>query len=61
MAKALSESRIDEAIIRVSTDCNFIMGKQVTELEKKLAGYAGTDHCVTCANGTNALQLALMT
>lgn len=54
------KNRIDEAIIRVSTDCNFIMGKQVTELEKKLAGYAGTDHCVTCANGTDALQLALM-
>ncbi len=54
------KDRIDEAIIRVSTDCNFIMGKQVTELEKKLAGYAGTDHCVTCANGTDALQLALM-
>ena len=54
------KDRIDEAIIRVSTDSNFIMGKQVTELEKKLAGYAGTDHCVTCANGTDALQLALM-
>ena len=54
------KNRIDEAIIRVSTDCNFIMGKQVTELEKKLAGYTGADHCVTCANGTDALQLALM-
>ena len=41
------KDRIDEAIIRVSTDCNFIMGKQVTELEKKLAGYAGTDHSMT--------------
>ena len=36
------------------------MGKQVMELEKVLSEYVGKKHCITCANGTDALQLALM-
>lgn len=44
----------------VMEDGNFILGKQVDELERRLAAYAGTRHCVTCANGTDALQLVLM-
>jgi UDP-2-acetamido-2-deoxy-ribo-hexuluronate aminotransferase len=38
----------------------FIMGPEVAELEEKLAAYAGTRHCVTCASGTEALLIALM-
>lgn len=38
----------------------FIIGPEVGELEKKLASYAGVKHCITCANGTDALQLVLM-
>ncbi len=50
--------QIDEAVINVMTDCNFISGKQVDELEKRLAEYVGVKHCITCANGTDALELA---
>ncbi|MEW5772876.1 MAG: DegT/DnrJ/EryC1/StrS family aminotransferase [Thermodesulfobacteriota bacterium] len=39
---------------------NFIMGPEVAELEQALAAYAGAPHCVTCANGTDALLMALM-
>jgi len=51
---------IDEAIATVLLESNFIMGRQVSELEKQLASYIGVKHCITCANGTDALQLALM-
>ena len=37
----------------------FIMGPQVKELERQLAEYVGVKHCLTCANGTDALTLAL--
>lgn len=39
---------------------NFIMGPEVAELEKALAGYVGVPHCVACASGTDALLMALM-
>ena len=51
---------IDAAMIEVATNCNFISGKQVIELETQLAEYVGVKHCVTCANGTDALNLAVM-
>lgn len=51
---------IDQAIAKVLTDGNFISGSQVTELEHQLASYTGVKHCITCANGTDALTLALM-
>lgn len=51
---------IDAAMIKVATDCNFISGAQVAELEKELAHYVGVKHCITCANGTDALSIAMM-
>ena len=51
---------IDAAMVKVATDCNFISGAQVAELEKELAEYVGIKHCVTCANGTDALSIAMM-
>lgn len=51
---------IDQAVGSVLTAGNFISGSQVTELENQLADYVGARHCVTCANGTDALTLALM-
>lgn len=51
---------IDPAMIQVATDCNFINGQQVKELERELADYVGVKHCVTCANGTDALTMAMM-
>lgn len=38
----------------------YIMGPEVAELESALESYVGVKHCITCANGTDALQLALM-
>lgn len=56
----IHQKEIDEAIKSVVTGTHFISGPQVTQLEEKLAAYAGVKHCITCANGTDALQLALM-
>lgn len=51
---------IDSRMHEVIRQADFIQGKQVNELERQLADYVGTKHCVACANGTDALQLALM-
>lgn len=50
--------QIDQAVTKVMTECNFISGAQVKALEKRLAEYVGVKHCITCANGTDALKLA---
>lgn len=55
------KNEIDEVMINVATKCNFISGKQVSELEEQLAEYVGVKHCITCANGTDALTLMMMT
>lgn len=52
--------QIDEAILTVVKEGRYISGPQVQELEERLAFYVGVKHCITCANGTDALQLALM-
>lgn len=52
--------KIDQALGEVLRESNYISGRQVEELEKELAAYVGVKHCVTCANGTDALTLALM-
>ena len=51
---------IDAGIQAVIESSGFILGKPVTELENELAKYVGREHCVSCGNGTDALQLALM-
>lgn len=51
---------IDAGIQDVCTRAQFIGGSNVKELEKQLADYVGVKHCISCANGTDALQLALM-
>ena len=56
----IPKSDIDRAVSQVLTNANFISGPQVSELETALAAYTGTKHCITCANGTDALTLALM-
>lgn len=56
----LHKTVIDGAIQEVIDSTHFIIGPQVVSLEKELAQYTGTKYCVTCANGTDALQLALM-
>ena len=51
---------IDQAVLSVMSDCNFIGGKQVAELERELAEYVGVKHCITCGNGTDALSMVMM-
>ncbi len=52
--------RIEEAIGRVLKHGRFIMGPEVRTLEERLAAFTGVKHVVTCASGTDALQLPLM-
>lgn len=54
------KAQIDAAIMQVLASTNFIEGKEVKELEERLADYVGVKHCITCANGTDALSLVLM-
>lgn len=54
------KNEIDDAIEAVLQNGTFIGGKPVKELEKKLSEYVGVKHCITCANGTDALSLVLM-
>lgn len=54
------KDEIDGAIARAIAGGHFILGPQVLELEDKLAAYVGRRHCVSCANGTDALVLLLM-
>ncbi|WP_102797869.1 DegT/DnrJ/EryC1/StrS family aminotransferase [Bowmanella denitrificans] len=54
------QARIDGRIAKVLAHGHYILGPEVAELEDQLAEYVGVKHCVTCANGTDALQLALM-
>lgn len=54
------KTEIDSEIQEVLQKTNFISGKQVAELEKQLADYVGVKHCISCANGTDAITLALM-
>lgn len=54
------QTEIDQGIAGVINTSAFISGKPVQELEERLAGYVGVKHCISCGNGTDALQLALM-
>ncbi len=51
---------IDKAIDNTLRSGCFIGGPEVRQLEEELAQYVGVKHCITCGNGTDALQLALM-
>lgn len=52
--------QIDQAISKVIESSSFIQGPQVKSFEKSLQEYLGTGHVISCANGTDALQIALM-
>ena len=53
------KSQIDAAIMKVASSAHFIYGPEVKELEKALAEYVGVKHCITCANGTDAITIAM--
>ena len=54
------KAEIDANIQTVLNSAQFIGGPQVAELEENLAAFVGRKHCITCANGTDALQIAYM-
>lgn len=57
---AAYRDEIDEAMGEVVRNAEFIGGRYVGLLEEELAAYVGRKHCVSCGNGTDALQLAYM-
>ena len=54
------KNEIDAAVAGVLDTTSFIGGPQVTEFSKNLAKYLGVTHVIPCANGTDALQIAMM-
>lgn len=52
--------QIDGQIAEVISSAHFIAGEQVKKLEKTLAEYVGVKHCISCANGTDAISIALL-
>lgn len=58
--QARIKPQIDAAIARVLEHGKFILGPEVDELEERLCTYTGASHCITVANGTDALQISLM-
>jgi len=51
---------LERNIHRVLHHGQYILGPEVAELEEKLAAFVGAKYCITCANGTDALQIAQM-
>ncbi len=51
---------IDEAVSTVINSASFIRGPQVRQFEDELKAYLGAQHVISCANGTDALQIAMM-
>ncbi|ELG4777755.1 DegT/DnrJ/EryC1/StrS family aminotransferase [Vibrio cholerae] len=58
--QARIKDKIDLGIQNVLSHGQYILGPEVDELEKKLTEYTGAKHCITVANGTDALQIAQM-
>lgn len=58
--QARIKDKIDANIQKVLSHGKYILGPEVAELEEKLATYCGAKHCITVANGTDALQIAQM-
>jgi len=54
------KQQLDAAIQRVFDHGQYILGPEVGLLEERLAAYTGAKHCITVANGTDALQIAQM-
>lgn len=58
--QAVIRADIDRAMARVLDAGSYILGEDVGVLERRLAAFSGAGHCISCANGTDALQLVLM-
>ncbi|WP_373533565.1 DegT/DnrJ/EryC1/StrS family aminotransferase [Vampirovibrio sp.] len=53
------KDKIDQALIRVAASGHYILGPEVSEFEREMASYLNVKHVIGCANGTDALYLAL--
>jgi UDP-2-acetamido-2-deoxy-ribo-hexuluronate aminotransferase len=51
---------VEQAVLAVMRSGGYILGPVVEQLEARLAEFAGSRHCVSCASGTDALVMALM-
>lgn len=54
------QTEIDAAVLKVLKNANFINGQEVDDFSKNLSNYLDGAHVITCANGTDALQIAMM-
>lgn len=58
--QARIKPEVDAGIQRVLAHGKYILGPEVAQLEERLAALTGAAHCISCANGTDAIQIALM-
>ncbi|WP_415890266.1 DegT/DnrJ/EryC1/StrS family aminotransferase [Neptuniibacter sp. SY11_33] len=58
--QARIKEEIDTGIKTVLSHGQYILGPEVYELEEQLAAFTGSKYCISCANGTDALQIAQM-
>lgn len=54
------KEEVDKAVVDVMDNTSFINGSAVTNFTSKLSAYLGIEHVIPCANGTDALQIAMM-
>src|SRR5688500_18899296 len=54
------KAEVDHAVVQVMESSAFINGKPVQDFSANLSAYLGTKHTIPCANGTDALQIAMM-
>ncbi|MDD2897411.1 MAG: DegT/DnrJ/EryC1/StrS family aminotransferase [Desulfuromonadaceae bacterium] len=54
------KAEIDAAVLGAIESCQFILGPNVTAFEQETAAYLGAKHAISCASGTDALQLAIL-
>src|ERR1051326_2432148 len=54
------QNEVDEAVLKVIRSSQFIGGPEVNEFAKELGAYLNVGHVIPCANGTDALQIAMM-
>ncbi len=53
------KEEIDSAVLKVISNTSFVGGTTVSQFEQQFAEYVGVNECVSCANGTDALEIAL--
>ncbi len=56
----LYKDEIEDSILKVARNCNFIMGNEIQELEENLKRFTGSAYAISCSSGTDALLLAMM-